>query len=244
MPACDQTLILNKTHMPILFTIFDKTLTYAQTTHGVICDVLEIVESYSSIFLSNDAFELYFQKLLDLMNQYSSLPNQLALICRNISVTIYVHQFIVRQRHLDKLLENIYQLLLSNQTQVRLIIADVLYAIIDIFHPIDIVTSKIESFRKDALKENATETQQHAYILSTASLIASYKTEIPQFLVKILVDFASITFTSNLCATTKKNTLLDFWDCHKDMWDVYYAPLFTSEERSLLKEGNTPEYIV
>ena len=53
-----------------------------------------------------------------------------------------------------------------------------------------------------------------------------------------------MSYSNNLCITSKKNVLLDFWDCHKALWDVYYAPLFTSEERSLLKEGNTPEYIV
>ncbi|EMD46451.1 hypothetical protein KM1_061920 [Entamoeba histolytica HM-3:IMSS] len=243
-PNCDQSFIINNQYLPILFNIYDKLLTYAQTTHGVMNDVVETLENYSSIFLNKCAFELYLNKLYELMKKYSNAVNQFSILSRNFTVTICVHEFQITKNHIDRMLNFVFELLQSNQTQIRLITSDVLFTIIDIFHPIENVCNRIEQLRINAIKKDSNESQQHSYILAVLSLISTYKTEIPKFLVKVLVDFASTTFTIKSCITSKKNALLEFWESHKDMWDVYYAPLFTYDERILLKEGNTPQYIV
>ncbi|KAL7721239.1 Proteasome activator complex subunit 4 C-terminal domain-containing protein [Entamoeba marina] len=242
-PGFDQAIVIHQHHLTLIYLLFDKILTFSQSTHSVMEDVVDIFTSFSTLHIHPTCFGDYLQHLLDLITTFFNNQNALSLILRLVSVTIYVHMFQMSQQRIQSVLNVTFSLLRSNQTQIRLLAYDLLYCVIDTFHPIDYVIEQINSIRSIALQQNVVE-NQHAYILLCSSLIASYKTEIPEFLVKILVDFASTNFSAQVCVASKKLALSDFWDNHKDMWDVYYAPLFTNEERSLLKEENTPLYII
>ncbi|ELP83779.1 hypothetical protein EIN_470230 [Entamoeba invadens IP1] len=242
-PSYEQSFIIKEDTVNLLEKVYVKLLSYATSTHGVMDDVAEIFDNYSPLFMEEKSFGVFLEFLLKTIKENACSQNQVGILARNISVTIYVHEFRMTEEKIRRVLETMFELLVSPLLQVRIIVADTILAVFDIFHPIELICEFIEKLKKK-VEEGGNENYQHAYILAVSALIGTYKTDIPPFFVNILVDFAAMPFAVNSCISAKKRALLEFWESRKDMWDVYYAPLFTTDQRILLKEGSTPQYIV
>ena len=243
-PKIDQTFIIQQKHLEMIFIIFDKLLPYLQSTHSVMEDVEGVLCNYSLLFIHPNCFEEYLNHIIELMMKYSNNTHVLALLVKLASLSMYINIICMNNDRIRNIFDVTIEILQSNQPQIRLNAFDLLNSIIDIFHPINLIEERVQVLYNNATKSNSTESEQHCYILFVSAIIKSYKTDIPAFLVPILVQFASTNFRIQSCISSKKHAMLDFWESHKDLWDMYYAPLFTFEERLMLKQDNIPSYII